>query len=336
MRRLLVHAALLLSCVAPAAAQIYRVAEMNAEQIAALDRQRTVVILTGGILEQHGPHTPSFTDGFSNQYLTERLAERLVQRPGQAVLLFPMIPLGHAGANEIANRHVFPGTYSIRRSTLRAIFMDLATELGAQGFRTIFIIHGHGAPWHNLALDQAGEYFHDTFGGRMVHIRGLLPTDEQLKRLNVPPPPVLELTGAERAEIGDFDEHAGFEETSRMMFLRPDLVSPAVKQLPSLTVNNPQEFFSRSRQPDWRGYLSAPRLASASHGARLQMHRAERDIALALAILDGRIDERDIPRYSSMMTGDPGVVQALAGSAEQERAIEQKQRAWMVKKGIKE
>ncbi len=47
-------------------AQIYRVAQMNAEQIRALDKQKNVVILTGGILEEHGPHLPSFTDGFSN------------------------------------------------------------------------------------------------------------------------------------------------------------------------------------------------------------------------------------------------------------------------------
>ena len=123
---------LILSCIT-ANGQIYRVAQMSADQVRALDRQKTVVILTGGILEQHGPHLPSVTDGYSNEWLTQRLAEEIVQRPGYAVLLFPTIPLGHGGANEIGNQQVFPGTYSVRRSTLRAIFMDLATELGEQG-----------------------------------------------------------------------------------------------------------------------------------------------------------------------------------------------------------
>jgi hypothetical protein len=31
------------------------------------------------------------------------------------------------------------------------------------------------------------------------------------------------------------DEHAGFEETSRVMFLRPELVNPSVSQLLPLT-----------------------------------------------------------------------------------------------------
>ena len=56
--------------------------------------------------------------------------------------------------------------------------MDLATELGEQGFRWVFIIHGHGAPIHNRALDEAGDYFHDIFGGTMVHLLGLMPGGE--------------------------------------------------------------------------------------------------------------------------------------------------------------
>ena len=43
------------------AGQIYRVAEMNTKQIQSLDKQKTVVILTGGVLEQHGPYMPSFS-----------------------------------------------------------------------------------------------------------------------------------------------------------------------------------------------------------------------------------------------------------------------------------
>lgn len=161
-----------------ASGQIYHVAQMNTDQIRALDKQKTVVILTGGILEQHGPHLPSFTDGYSNEWFTHKLAEAIVERKGMSVLIFPTIPLGHGGANEIGGKYVYPGTYAVRRATLRAIFMDLATELGEQGFRHVFIMHGHGSPYHNLMLDQAGEYFRDTYGGRMVHLRGLEPTDE--------------------------------------------------------------------------------------------------------------------------------------------------------------
>ena len=47
-----------------AEAQVYRLAELNIDQIRMLDRQRTVILLPGGVLEEHGPYLPSFTDGY--------------------------------------------------------------------------------------------------------------------------------------------------------------------------------------------------------------------------------------------------------------------------------
>ena len=234
-------------------AQIYRVAQLNTEQIRTLDKRKTVVILPGGMLEEHGPHLPSFTDGYSNEWLTQKLAEAIVERPGWAVLVFPIIPLGHAGGNEIGGKYVFPGTYSIRRTTLRAVFMDLATELGEQGFRWIFVMHGHGGPFHNSMLDQAGDYFRDTYGGSMVNLHGLEPTAEQLAKLKLTPPN-LGLPESERKEIGNMDDHAGFQETSRLIFLRPDLVDPGYRKLPALAANDPAELFRVAGAPTWPGY----------------------------------------------------------------------------------
>ena len=334
MKQLLFIAILILLSFSAASAQIYHVAQMNTDQIRALDKQKTVVILTGGILEEHGPHLPSFSDGFSNEWLAQKLAEAIVERPGMSVLMFPMIPLGHEGANEIGGKFIFPGTYSIRRTTLRAIFMDLATELGEQGFRQIFIVHGHGAPFHNLMLDQAGEYFRDTYGGKMVHLRGLEPTAEQLAKLNIPPPPTFDLSASQMKEKGNMDEHAGFDETSRLMFLRPDLVNPIYKLLEPQTTDNPAEFFSRARAKNWSGYLSSPRLANANYGARSQQYRSKADNIIALAILDGTLDEQDIPRYGKTMTANKEMMSELTASTKNELERERKQREWMKKKGI--
>jgi len=57
--------------------QIYHVQEMNTEQIKALDREKTVVILHGGILEEHGPYLPSFTDGYIAERRTDDLANAI-------------------------------------------------------------------------------------------------------------------------------------------------------------------------------------------------------------------------------------------------------------------
>src|SRR5678815_4921699 len=127
---ILLIAACLISLAVSSDAQIYRVAQMNTEQIRGLDKEKTVVILTGGILEEHGPHLPSFTDGYSNEWLAQKLAEAIVERKGMSVLVFPTVPLGNGGANEIGGKPVFPGSYGVRTTTLRAVFMDTATVLG--------------------------------------------------------------------------------------------------------------------------------------------------------------------------------------------------------------
>lgn len=160
----------LLAVASPANAQVKSIAEMTVGEIRALDRARTVIILPGGILEQHADHLPSFSDGFMNQSMAGELARAVAARPGWSAVMFPIIPLGSGGANEIGGKYSWPGTYAVRPETLRAIFMDLATELGEQGFRWVFVVHNHRSPWHNEALDQAGDYFRDTYGGRMVNL----------------------------------------------------------------------------------------------------------------------------------------------------------------------
>src|SRR5687768_9706077 len=69
-----------------AQAQVYRLAELNTTQIRALNRQTTVVIIPGGVLEEHGPYLPSYTDGYANERLTANLAAAIARRPGWTVV----------------------------------------------------------------------------------------------------------------------------------------------------------------------------------------------------------------------------------------------------------
>lgn len=312
---------------APVPAQIYRVADLTAPQIRALDRARTVVLLPGGVLEEHGPHLPAYTDGYVNAWVTERLAEAIVARPGWAVLVFPMMPTGDGGFNQAGGRTTFPGTYGVRTSTLRAIYMDLATELGEQGFRWVFITHGHGSPLHNRALHQAGDYFRDSYGGHMVNLVGLTLPPLPGGQLVAEPT----LTAAERQEVG-IDMHAGMGETSRMLFVRPDLVNPGFRQLAPITVSPATlqqgyaglQAMDAIRAPEWPGYISSPRLASAAYGAATLQNRASRYNAAALRILDG-LDERTLSRAEG---GPPVTEYPYYGE------VERKQRAWLKQQGI--
>ncbi len=312
---------LLLALLMPlaASAQVLRVSEMNTAQIASLDKKQTAVIVTGGILEQHGPHLPAGTDTYMNEWWAQSLAEAIARRPGWKVLMLPTVPLGTSGANVLGAKYSFPGTYTVRPETERAVFMDMASELGEQGFRWIFVIHNHGSPLHNLMLDQAGDYFHDTYGGRMVNLPGLL--------LGPPAPRPLR-TAEAAAEDGEFEVHAGMSETSRILYLRPDLVGAGYARAAPHTANSPAEAEAAAKAPQWEGYIGSPRQASAAFGEQEMRQRAAAYNTAALSILDGG-DPGKIPRLSEMAMKSPDIRRIEAGTQGYYDGIARKQAAWL-------
>jgi creatinine amidohydrolase/Fe(II)-dependent formamide hydrolase-like protein len=76
-----------------ATAQIHQLKEMNTEQLRALPRDNTVVVMPGAYIGEHGPYLPRFVDGFRNAWLAQELAEAIVERPGWHVVMFPFIPI---------------------------------------------------------------------------------------------------------------------------------------------------------------------------------------------------------------------------------------------------
>jgi creatinine amidohydrolase/Fe(II)-dependent formamide hydrolase-like protein len=309
---------------AVASAQVLDLRTLNTAQIAALDRARTAVILPGGILEQHGPYLPSYTDGYRGERLARDLAEAIAARAGWTVVMFPPIPLGNSGANMIGGKQRFTGTYVVRASTLRAIFMDLAMELGEQGFRWVFVVHPHGAPSHNQALDEAGDFFHDTYGGWMVHLTGLWLggcCDAQAL-----------LTEAGRQEDG-FTVHAGATETSSVLFHRPDLVSPDVARAPAFTGAELADLVEIARRPSWPGYFGAPRHATAAIGAALHARQSAALIDFALQVLDGRDPSRE-QRYAPTMLAIPAAADVVEAVRQHELAVEAAQARWLAQRKL--
>jgi creatinine amidohydrolase/Fe(II)-dependent formamide hydrolase-like protein len=308
-----------------AAAQIYELAEMNTRQIQALDRQRTVVVIPGGILEEHGPYLPAYTDGYAIQAYTQALAKAIVARPGWVVLLFPQIPLGNDPANTIGARRVFAGSYPVRMATLRAIYMDLANELGDQGFRWIFPVHNHGAPNHHKALNQASDYFHDVYGGTMVHLLSLKPVFECCGTKDA------FLPADALAEEG-FSVHAGADEHSQLLFLRASLVAADVRQAPSLRARNFEDHVRIAEADGWPGYFGAPRLANAALGAQEFARSSQKLNEVALQILDG-LDPRTIPRYADDM--DPLNAAGEQLQLDYEQAMEKREADWLKSRGLR-
>jgi creatinine amidohydrolase len=279
---------LLLSQTLPA--QVRQVGDLNTRQIRALDRARTVVILQGGMLEEHGPYLPAFTDGILSARLTSEVAAGIVkQRPGWTALVFPQVSVGSSGYNEIGRHYTFPGTYAVRPSTLRAAFVDLASQLGDQGFKWVMLVHVHGSPLHIGALDDASDFFHDTYGGTMVNLWGLIPV------LGGWGSAMSVMTKEEKAADG-LSLHAGMDEHSLMLYLHPDLVAKDYKSAPPVAGATYAEAVAVAQRADWPGYLGAPHLANAAFGQRIWRAFSDAAVKTAVEVLDGK-DPATYPRY---------------------------------------
>jgi creatinine amidohydrolase len=128
-----------------------------------------------------------------------------------------------------------------------------------------------------------------------------------------------------RAEEG-FTVHAGADETSQLLFLRPDLVAPDLDKAPSLTAHDFADHIRIAKAEGWTGYFGAPRLATAAMGAVEFQRSSQNVIKVALQILDG-LDYRSIPRYADEM--DPLDAAGEADQLEHERAVERRQAEWL-------
>jgi creatinine amidohydrolase/Fe(II)-dependent formamide hydrolase-like protein/ketosteroid isomerase-like protein len=304
-----------------ASAEVLRVAELNTRQIQALDRQKTVVFLQGGMLEEHGPYLPAFTDGILSERLTLEVAQGVVaKKPEWTALLFPPVSVGASGYNEIGGHFVFPGTYAVRPSTLKTMYMDLANQLGEQGFKWIMVVHVHGSPLHIGALDEAGDYFRDAYGGRMVNLWGLLPV---IGGWGIG---MGSMTDAQKKEDG-VSLHGGADEHSLMLHLQPNLVAQDYQQAPTVTGASYTQSMAVARQKDWPGYIGAPRLGNAALGRRIWTSFSAAALKTTLEILDGA-DPAKYPRYLPLMATNPPYQEWIAAANERDRALGERQHAW--------
>src|SRR5262249_26449223 len=110
--------------------------ELNREEARSVANE-TLVVFPVGALEQHGPHLPVGTDYFTVQHLARAAAAEIA---GEfPVVVTPTLPFGSS------HHHLpFGGTMSLSTDTYFRILYDLVESLIIGGFRSIFILNGHG------------------------------------------------------------------------------------------------------------------------------------------------------------------------------------------------
>lgn len=155
-------------------------------------------ILPVGSVEQHGKHLPMLTDSIISNAISERLAKTFDNS-----YLLPLLPFSssyeHAG---------FPGSVSLKVSTVTAIIYDIIESLSMSGIDKCIIVNGHQG---NAFLSNVAQEI-NRFGPRVL----LLPTrsiwDAAYRAAGI-------------SKSISRDMHAGEGETSLLMHLHPGEVT---------------------------------------------------------------------------------------------------------------
>ena len=97
--------------------------------------QIKMAIIPVGSTEQHGPHGRFQTDYAAAREFSLRLGQELYP----SALVTTPVAIG------ISEHHIhFPGTLSLRATTLIDVLMDIAVSLEKHGIKRFFFVNGHG------------------------------------------------------------------------------------------------------------------------------------------------------------------------------------------------
>ncbi|WP_054939837.1 creatininase family protein [Paenibacillus ihuae] len=108
------------------------------EEIGAMDKEHSLVIIPIGATEQHGAHLPVGTDSIILESLLD-VFMREVDFPDHQVLITPLLPIGKS------MEHMdFPGTLSFSTHTFYSMLDDLCKSVRSHGFTKVLFMNSHG------------------------------------------------------------------------------------------------------------------------------------------------------------------------------------------------
>ncbi len=174
--------------------------ELTTKDFARLDKDEMLVILPIGSMEQHGPHLPVSTDAIGVNTVVEILNEKNLD---VNYLVLPTLWCSKS------NEHLeFPGTIFLRRETFTRVLEDIAASITRAGFKKLVVLNWHGGNvdlLSCLARDIRQQFDLLTFIIDCYRILSYKPDWAQPHHYNI---------------------HAGRDETSVILAVRPDLVKP--------------------------------------------------------------------------------------------------------------
>lgn len=231
-----------------------RLADLRASELPGKVSDRSTLILPLGAIEQHGPHLPYSTD----LIVAQSAAEAVVERAGADHDLWLLPSIAYTKSNE----HAWDtGTFWVSATTMLAMLDDIGRCAAQTGAKRLALLNGHGG--NTALLGVACRELRLKYGLKTFLLHPMIPPDHG---------------GASTSNELGMGIHAGIDETSMVLHLRPELVdmSLAERKVPEGLARNKHVRFGGSVSFGWlsndfdpSGVIGDPIGANAELGARL-------------------------------------------------------------------
>jgi len=253
--------------------------DMTWPEVEKAAKEGAIVLMTTAVIEEHGPHMSCGIDAYGG-YLMCRLTRRELESQGVKTLIAPPF---YWGINQTS--HVFPGTFTVRPETMKAMLHDMLASLKNMGFQHVFNINAHGDSFHVRTAVEAIIEAQKSLG---LNVRYLM-AEEDAKRARLTgnePFLLLHKSPPSDMEAGEYlDLHAGAGETGFIAAFFPDQVNSKLARTlkpTKVTVKEIGEWVKDMKKVTPQGYLGDPAKYDAAK-AKKEVEESCRMMAEAIA-----------------------------------------------------
>ncbi len=194
--------------------------DMTYPQIEEAIENGASVLLPVSVVEEHGPHLCTGTDIYLTQTMCEKIRSGL-NAAGKPTVIAPPF---YWGVNSITNG--FVGSFTVRPELMKALILEILSDLKRWGFEKIFLLNFHGDCVHVKTIAETAKKAYEEKQIKTYFVNTAVAFDQFGISGNVPYLLRAELSAEALSNMQHpyIDIHAGATETNWMLLDYPEVV----------------------------------------------------------------------------------------------------------------